>query len=349
MRIAIVNDTAMILESLRRIVMSNPDNQLAWLARDGAEAVQRCAANTPDLILMDLVMPVMDGVEATRRIMQESPCAILIVTATVRGNTSKVFEAMGAGALDAVKTPIATPGKSAVGTDMLLAKIATINALISGQKRPARETAAPVRPRPVTAEHCLLAIGASTGGPAALAKVLGKLPADLPAYVLVVQHVDKQFAYNFATWLNDQTALDVRLALDGDRLEQGTVLVAGTDDHLILTADQTVAYTAEPRDYVYRPSVNVLFQSVTAHWPGKAVGLLLTGMGKDGGSGLLQMRQKGWHTITQDEASCAVYGMPKAAVDLGAAVEILPLDEIGAAVDRAVGRTVRLRNAENIL
>jgi len=349
MRIAIVNDTAMILESLRRIVMSNPDNQLAWLARDGAEAVQRCAIDTPDLILMDLVMPVMDGVEATRRIMEQSPCAILIVTATVRGNTSKVFEAMGAGALDAVKTPIAAAGKSAAGTDMLLAKIATISALITGQKRPASRTARPIRPQSAPTEHCLLAIGASTGGPAALAKVLGKLPADFPAYVLVVQHVDRQFAYNFAAWLNDQTALDVRLALDGDRPERGTVLVAGTDDHLILTADQTVAYTAEPRDYAYRPSVNVLFQSVTAHWPGKAVGVLLTGMGKDGGSGLLQMRQKGWHTIAQDEASCAVYGMPKTAVELGAAVEILPLDEIGAAVSHAIGPTARLKKAESLI
>lgn len=174
----------------------------------------------------------------------------------------------------------------------------------------------------------LVAVGASAGGPAALAALLGGLPADFPAAVVVVQHIDPLFAAGMAEWLDRQCALPVRLAAEGELLVPATVLLAGTGDHLVLRSGGRLGYTAVPADGHYRPSVDVLFQSVAHAWRGKAAGVLLTGMGKDGAQGLKAMRENGCLTIAQDRATSAVYGMPKAAAELDAAAAILPLGQI---------------------
>lgn len=181
----------------------------------------------------------------------------------------------------------------------------------------------------MTQEGKLLVIGASAGGPAALVKVLSALPADFPAAVVVIQHVDEEFAIGMAEWLSQQSPLPVRVALEGDRPEPGKVLLAATQDHLALNNAGVLGYTPNPKDYVYRPSVDVFFQSVCRFWRGEAVGVLLTGMGRDGAIGLKALRDTGWHTIAQDQATSAVYGMPKAAATLNAAVDILALEQIG--------------------
>ncbi|MCD6059926.1 MAG: Chemotaxis response regulator protein-glutamate methylesterase CheB [Moraxellaceae bacterium] len=190
--------------------------------------------------------------------------------------------------------------------------------------KPAR-TATAQRPRSATV---LVAIGASAGGPSALAEVLGGLPAGFAAAVVVIQHVDEQFSAGLAEWLDQHCALPVRLARDGELPLPGSVLVAGTNDHLVMSAGGCLLYTPEPKEAVYRPSVDAFFESASRHWPGAVVGVLLTGMGRDGARGLRALREGGHHTIAQDEASSAVYGMPKAAALLDAAVEILPLDGI---------------------
>jgi two-component system response regulator WspF len=169
----------------------------------------------------------------------------------------------------------------------------------------------------------LIAIGSSTGGPKALAAVLSRLPANFNAAIVVVQHVDAQFAPGLVDWLNHQVSLPVRVATVGDRPTKGTVLVASTNDHLHLRADLTLGYIKEPIDYPYRPSVDVFFKSVAQHWNRKGTAVLLTGMGRDGAEGLNTLRFQGWHTIAQDKDSCVVYGMPKAAAELNAAIEIL--------------------------
>jgi two-component system response regulator WspF len=336
MRIAIVNDVMMAVEAVRRVVIGSSGHQLAWVALDGEDAVARCAADTPDLILMDLIMPKLGGVEATRRIMASTPCAIVIVTANVDDNSSKVFEAMGAGALDAVNTPVlespdtTTYPDGANGAAALLAKIETIRKLIGA--------APPNRPSPSpnhSVEHQdgssgpLVVIGASAGGPAAVAKVLSQLPADFSAPIVVVQHVDSQFSRGLADWLDCQTPLQVRLADEADRPAPGVVLLAANDNHLVFESPTRLSYTRYPLESSYRPSVDVFFKSVATFWRGDVIGLILTGMGRDGAEGLRALHEKGHHTIAQDRATSAVYGMPKAAAELQAAAEILPLEQIG--------------------
>jgi len=176
----------------------------------------------------------------------------------------------------------------------------------------------------------VLAIGASTGGPAAVASVLAGLPAGFQAAVLVVQHLDQNFSDNLAAWLGGQTHLPVGIARDGDRLKPGRVYVARGGDHLVVTAVNTLAYVREPLATPYRPSVDVLFESLAGSLAGPGVAVLLTGMGSDGAKGLLALKKAGWFTIAQDQGSSAVYGMPKAARDLGAASLVLPLAAIAA-------------------
>jgi chemotaxis response regulator CheB len=332
MRIGIVNDLPLAVEALRRAIMLRPAHQVAWVARNGAEAVELCEREKPDIVLMDLMMPVMDGVEATRRIIAVNPCPILVVTASVRDHAAKVFEAMGAGALDAVDTPVFNTPLPLAGASPFLTKLDLVcrylntNKVASVSSQKNISSSAP--------KTKLLAIGTSAGGPAALVAILSQLPRDFSAAVVIIQHVDEQFAAPLAEWLNEQSALPVRLAVEGDQLAPGTVFVAGTNDHLRLTESQRLGYVREPADYFYRPSVNVFFESVASNWQGDVVGVLLTGMGRDGADGLKTLREAGAHTIAQDQATSAVYGMPKAAVQLGAAVEVLPLEQISAAIVR---------------
>ena len=337
MRIGIVNDLPLAAEVLRRAVVSAPEYEVAWIATNGRAAVEACRRDLPDLVLMDLVMPEMDGVEATRQIMSQTPCAILLVIASVDGNIPGVYEAMGHGALDAVDIPsVSRADDMSIQANVLLAKIATIGKLVGDGRSP---RPAPSFPAPSSLTPPLVAIGASAGGPAAVASLLGGLPADFPAALVLVQHVDEKFVPGLAAWLGQHTALKVRPALEGDRPEVGTVLIAASADHLILTASGALAYTPEPLAYPYRPSVDVFFKSVARLWRGETIGVLLTGMGRDGAVGLKMLRDAHHHTIAQDKQSSAVYGMPKAAAALGAAVEILPLDLIPGRLTAAFGRS----------
>lgn len=329
MKIAIVNDMPMAVEALRRALAFEPAHQVIWVASNGAEAVKRCAEQTPDLILMDLIMPVMDGVEATRRIMAETPCAIVIVTVDRQQNVHRVFEAMGYGALDVVDTPTLGAGDPREAAAPLLRKILNIGWLIGQQRSNApRPIAAPLRE--VAQRQGLVAIGSSAGGPAALEVLLKGLPREFPAAIVLVQHVDQVFAAGMAEWLSSASGLMVRLACEGEPPQAGQVLLAGTNHHIRLLKSGNLAYTAEPVNEIYRPSIDVFFESVARYWCGDAVGVLLTGMGRDGAQGLKMMRQQNFLTIAQDQNSSAVYGMPKAAAAIDAAMEIRPLERIAA-------------------
>ncbi|NIA05801.1 MAG: chemotaxis-specific protein-glutamate methyltransferase CheB [Proteobacteria bacterium] len=334
MNIGIVNDMPMAVEALRRTMVSG-GHQVLWLAENGAVAVERCAQKKPDLILMDLIMPVMDGVEATRRIMQESPCQILVVTASVAGNSGKVFEAMGAGALDVVATPVLGTENGTSGQE-LLAKIERIG-ILSGiikrtsPQRPGR-TLQPDSPPREKGKGLLLVIGCSTGGPRALLRILSTFPRDFPAAIVVAQHMDEQFISGLVDWLNNQVTLKVKVLNKGDRPRPGVVLIPATSHHLIMNRNNTLGYSVEPTDNYYHPSVDVFFKSVARYWQGSCIGVILTGMGRDGADGLLALRRQGNYSIAQDRESSVVFGMPKAAIEVGAAQDVLPIEAIGAKI-----------------
>ncbi len=330
MRIAIVNDMPLAIEGLRRAIENTGIHQVAWTAFNGNDAIEACREDIPDLILMDIIMPGMNGVDTTREIMRASPCPILLVTSSVNTNSALVFEAMGYGALDAINTPALT-GRRACGLQCpLLKKIAMLNVLT--QSGPpgfqSHFNSAQSRGEPLINNSPLVAIGSSSGGPQALATILQSIPHDFHSPIVIVQHVDAQFANGLAEWLSTLSNIPVRIACDGDRPVAGTVFLAGSDNHLLLTEEGTFQYSPIPRDTPYRPSVDVFWQSLEQNWKGAITAVLLTGMGRDGAKSMLSLRQRGAYTIAQDEETCAVYGMPKAAIELDAAMAVLPIDDI---------------------
>lgn len=333
MRIALVNDMPLAIEILRRVVVQSGRHEIAWIAYDGEKAVQMCAVTPPDLILMDLMMPVLDGVEATTRIMQQTPCAILVVTSTISGHAGKTFAAMGAGALDAVCTPTMLADGSIEGSRELLAKIERISRLIQYQRQPsAASVVTSVPETEIYGIKTLVAIGASTGGPPALATVLQGLPRGRGLAVVVVQHIDQQFVPSLAEWLQEQCSLKIVLAAEGQAPTADTVFLACSNDHLILGRDRLFHYVAEPVELPYRPSIDVCFSSLQNSWKSHGCAALLTGMGRDGARGLWQLRHSGWLTIAQEPNTCVVSGMPDAAIELGAAQKICAAQDIAAAI-----------------
>jgi two-component system response regulator WspF len=328
-RIAIVNDMALAREALRRVVLSVPGYEVAWEAGNGAEAVCRARLAPPDVILMDLVMPIMDGVEATRQIMQSCPCPILLVTSSAAGNFDRVVEAMRHGGQGPVNTPVLGPGGEVLDAEALLSQLARLDRI--RHVPPPAYTTAPTSLPPHPSGPSFLALGASTGGPEAVASILAGLPADFPVPVVVIQHIAADFAPSFVAWLQGRCVLPVQIALEKSAPQPGVVHVSATDDHLILRRGR-FAVVRDPVDYPFRPSVNSFFESLVSQGPACGVAVLLTGMGSDGARGLAALRHAGWLTIAQDEASSVVYGMPQAAVALHAASRILPLEHIAGAI-----------------
>jgi two-component system response regulator WspF len=337
LRIGIVNDLPIAREAIRRAVVAGSAHRIAWLAEDGIQAISLCAEDRPDVILMDMVMPGLDGVEATRRIMRSTPCPILVVTASVEGNAGRVYDALGAGALDAVPTPTIGIGGEIGGGAALLRKLDLLSipeTAIVPTDRSTIRPAAPIASR----SGPLLAIGASTGGPKALATLLAGIARPVLAPILVVQHLGSDYVPGLAAWLHSASGLPMMLVDGPTLLSPGTVYLARDERHLVCEAPGSVSVSTEPRAAIHRPSVDVLFNSLLRSGCA-GVAALLTGMGRDGADGLLLLRQGGWWTIAQDQASSVVWGMPGEAVRRDAASEVLGIDEMPWAVSRALARS----------
>ena len=320
MRVAIVNDSLLAREVIRRSVLVRPDVTIAWVATNGAEAIERCRKDRPDLILMDLVMPEIDGVAATAEIMRECPCPILIVTVSIDRNTTPAFAAMGAGAIDIM----ALPADWQHGKELLqkISQIERLHQPLPFRSRPQKSSVTASRPG-----MPLILIGASAGGPAALAELLGSLPGEFAAGIVLAQHLDARFADEFIRWLQKQTPLRVRRARQDDTVEAGTILVSSENRNLVFQESGRLGYTHEPVSY-HVPSIDALFFSANGLPSSHLAAVLLTGMGADGAAGMKALREAGHLTIAQDETSSALYGMPRAAARMGAAREILPLSRI---------------------
>jgi two-component system response regulator WspF len=325
MRVAIVHRSRAIAEVLDRALRSI-DWSVAWTALDADEGVGDAAADRPDVLLLQVADAAPD---ATRRIMRDSPCAIVLMLDRRDEGTGRAFEAMSEGALDVVMTPSVDDGGQLTGIVEILDKLRAAARLVSVPDRPGKAGPTPVSRRERGPLPALVVVGASTGGPAALVKLLAPLPRTYPAAVLIVQHVASDFCGELAGWLGRQIMLPVKTTARGDRPEAGIVMLAGGNDDLEMTRDLHLTYRRPRRSQsFYHPSVDVFFTSVAACWPFPGLGVLLTGIGRDGAEGLRLLRNAGWTTIAQDEATSVVYGMPKAAVERGAAVHVLPIDDI---------------------
>jgi two-component system, chemotaxis family, protein-glutamate methylesterase/glutaminase len=354
-RVLVAEDSLTVRRRLCEVIGAQPEFALVGEAADGKQAIELCQRLRPDVVTMDMMMPVMSGLAATEFIMAHCPTPILVVSASLnRGEVFKTYEALAAGAVDVLDKPGADAADGEwetrlVSTLKLVARIrvithprARLGAL--GQTRPELPASAPpTHPAPLLLParppgSCeVLVIGASTGGPAAILDVLRSLRQPFPAPILFVLHIGEPFGMAFADWLDGQTGLRVAYARDGDTVaaSTGRVVMAPPDAHLVIR-QRRLRLTHDPMRHSCRPSVDVLFESVAREYGAGAVAVLLTGMGRDGAAGLLDIRRAGGFTIAQDEASSVVYGMPREAVLLDAVDRQLPLAEIGPTLSQIV-------------
>lgn len=330
MRIGIANESREATKILSQIVLTVPGYRISWTTQTGAETIQRCVRDKPDLILMSPTLSLMNGGSAARQIMRDSPCPILLITASPDADRARVFEAMGHGALDVISIPLTGEDPAARSSqDALLKRINTIQKL---KWKPPSNTRYDTDTDSSQDLPNLVITGSSTGGPKALSIVLSALPATFNAAIIMAQHVDEEFSQGMVDWLNSQTSLRVALASEGIRPKAGVAYLGASRQHLILKKDMTIGFTDRPKALFFRPSVDLFFNSAAEHWSPPGIAVLLTGMGRDGAKGLLNLRDRGWHTIAQDETTSVVYGMPKAAKELNAANEILPVEEVAPAL-----------------
>jgi two-component system chemotaxis response regulator CheB len=338
-RVLVVEDSLTVRKQLCAVLAADPDIEVIAEAGDGKRAIELCQELRPDAVTLDMMLPVMSGLAATEYIMAHCPTPILVVSAsTNRGEVFKTYEALAAGAVDVLEKPT---GEEAEGewerrfitAVKMVARILVITHVRGRANRGPRAESAPPAPAPLEARSArrvdVVAIGASTGGPGAIVEVLRGLPKDFGLPLLFVLHISSVFSASFADWLDGQTGRRVAYARDGEPFlsAAGRVVMAPAETHLVVQGGR-FRLTRDPERHSCRPSVDVLFESVAAEFGANAAGCLLTGMGRDGAAGLLQIRRAGGLTIAQDEATSVIYGMPREAVLLGAAERVLPLDGI---------------------
>jgi two-component system chemotaxis response regulator CheB len=337
-RVLVVEDSSTARELLVEILRSDEEVEVIGAAVNGAEAVEMTKHFRPNVITMDVHMPVMDGFEATRVIMAQTPTPIVIVTASVDVHEVQVsMNALRLGALTVLSKPTGPmdsdfedQSQRLVQTVKTMSQVRVVRRLLDGSagKR--------VRVYPERTRARIVAIAASTGGPAALARILGDLPQDFQAPVLVVQHIAKGFVRGFAAWLNSTSMLRVKVAEAGEPLLPQTVYIAPDDRHLALANRSTISLPGSPPIEGFRPSGTLLFDSVAKAFGNAAVAVVLTGMGQDGVPALRSIRDAGGVVIAQDERSSVVFGMPRAAVSTGQVDETLRLDAIAGRLEELV-------------
>lgn len=338
-RVLIAEDSPVFRELLMSILQTSPDLQVVGMARNGAEAVRLVKRLEPDVITMDIYMPEMDGFEATRQIMTETPRPIVVISSGVEKNERDLtFSALKAGALAVMPKPtVFDPPevhRALAHQIKLMAEVKVVRHW-GGNRRltsPPVKSAPPVLLESDSGKIRLVAVAASTGGPGVLAEILGGLPADFPVPILIVQHITPGFSQGLADWLNQQTPLAVSLAQAGQVPQPGQALIAPDYVHLSVDSRSVVLINNDDQRRSVCPAADVLFDGVARYFGSKAVGVILTGMGSDGAEGLKAMRDRGARTIAQDEQSCVVFGMPAVAIQLGAAEQVLPAGRIAAAV-----------------
>jgi two-component system chemotaxis response regulator CheB len=335
-RVLVVDDSLVCRELLSGFLNHAEDIQVVGKASSGKEAIVLNRKLRPDLITMDVMMPGLDGYATIEEIMSSLPVPILVVTsAPVKQGVEQNFRALSAGALDMVEKPD-VDGESAEilrNKVRLLAGVPVIHRSRRGKPKRSRSPASPL-----TGHRSIVAITSSTGGPKALVEILGGLPRSYGACILVTQHMPQAFTSGFAAWLDHEVAMDVSEAQEGDTVFPGRVLVAPSDRHLIMQSPATVTLSDEPPVGSHRPSGTLMFSSIAGICGSKTVGIVLSGMGRDGADGLVDLHRAGGFCIAQDQASSLVFGMPKAAIDMGAVDEVLDIAGITELLTQCGGR-----------
>jgi two-component system, chemotaxis family, protein-glutamate methylesterase/glutaminase len=340
-RVVVADDSLVAREMIAQILSSDAAIEVVGMAANGHQVVEMVEKLRPDLVTMDIHMPKMDGLEATERIMAFTPTPILVVSSSVRGNgMGSAFDALRLGALEVIKKPeprdwaeLESIGREVIRRVKILAnvrvithiggrrhKLEAIDARAAGSSHPGRD---------------IVAIGSSTGGPSALLEVLGRLPADLSVPIVVAQHIADGFVPGLVSWLDAGCDVSVKIAEAGRTLEPGTAYIAPTGRNVVVEGD---ALRLKPavREQVYVPNVDTLFESVARSYGKRAVGVIMTGMGSDGAEGLRVLRNLGAATVAQDEASCTVFGMPRAAIEIDAVDRVVPLTKIASTIEELI-------------
>lgn len=333
-------DSAVVRTFLVRLLESDPQIRVVGAVADGRAALEFVSQSKPDVVLMDIHMPRMDGFEATRRIMEAHPVPIVICTATARAKDVVItFQAMEAGAIACIQKPLGLEHGDFEATAAQMLETVKLMSEVKVVRRTGRVRPAPWNPAcpgvPVPAPRAavrirVIGIGASTGGPPVLQTILGGLRKDLPVPVLVVQHIAQGFLAGMAEWLNQTTGLQVHIGSHGTFPLPGHVYLAPDNFHMGAGSGGEIVLTREDPENHLRPAVSYLFRTLAQAYGPAAVGVLLTGMGNDGALELKQLRDIGAITIAQDRESSVVHGMPGAAIALGAATHVLPVNQIAA-------------------
>ena len=345
-RVLVVDDSPLSVELIRRMLANAPDIHIAGVAGNGVEALALIEQLHPDVICTDLHMPIMDGLALTREIMATHPLPILVLSVSVQAEQGRnIFSMLEAGALDILAKP--RGGSEAnigvIGKD-LITKIRILSGVkVIGRRKAAPGAAvtpaAPLLPLGVTAGALrIIGIGASTGGPQAFEGILRQLPANFALPLVCVQHIAQGFMQGLVDWLASSCKIRVCTAQEGTEPRAGTAYFPPDDRHLEIDASGRFRCSSALAVSGHRPSVDIAFSSLARHYGASAAGVLLTGMGKDGAQGLLDIRRAGGLTLVQDEASSVVFGMPGAAIELGAALHVLALDKIGPAMCALVAK-----------
>jgi two-component system chemotaxis response regulator CheB len=350
-RVLVVDDSAIVRKVLADVLNQQPDIEVAGTAPDAFVARDKIIALRPDVITLDVEMPRMDGLTFLEKLMKHYPLPVIVVSSLTQNSTRAALEALNRGAVDVLAKPGGPYSVADLKDDLpqrvRAAAAAKLRTAAAPPPPPPRPVPAAPHPAPAprnghAATH-LIAIGASTGGTVAIGRVLAALPASMPP-IVIAQHIPPGFSTTFAQRLNKVCALEVREAEGGETLSNGLALVAPGNRHLEIERIPGGGWRARlhdgPKVCYQRPSVDVLFRSVAREARAHATGVLLTGMGADGAEGLLEMRRAGAATIAQNEETCVVFGMPREAIRLGAAAEVLPLDDIAGALARRAAAPV---------
>ncbi|MBN1961063.1 MAG: chemotaxis-specific protein-glutamate methyltransferase CheB [Deltaproteobacteria bacterium] len=333
--VLLVDDSPLVRAILRQVLLSAGDFTIVGEAGDGQEAVRLAATLKPQIITMDLAMPLLGGLEAITQIMSNAPTRILVISdPSVVAERNAAFDAITRGALDLVTKPAAWIKSERDQLIQTLHRLAKVPVVFHPRGSYEHRRLKPLPAKPIVInEPEVIVIGASTGGPRVLQEILAKRPTDFPIPIVIVQHLGEDFAQGFIDWLDSTVNISVREAHNNCSFKPGQVLVGIRGHHIALSSTKRIRLQADPPRNGHQPSIDILFESAAEAFGANVVGILLTGMGSDGAFGLNMIHKTGGITIAQNEASCVVFGMPKVAIELGGVNSILSINEINQLLD----------------